>query len=98
MQFLALDADASVMKHIMPSPVTVAADLSSVQSNVVFDIGLDTGPDKDNYDNNEEYRATPAYLHQTVSSKSKQVGSQKIKFTSKYSTYLQSNAFNPHLF
>jgi hypothetical protein len=81
MQLLSLDADANMRKQITPSPAAVAADLSSLQSN-------DAGPNKDNNDNNEEYATTPTYLHRTVSSKSKQVGSQKIKLTSEYFTYL----------
>jgi hypothetical protein len=91
MRLLALDADAGVRKQITPSPAAVAADLSSLRLN-------NTGPNKDDDDNNEEYTTTPAYLHRTVFSKSKQVGSQKIKLMSKYFTYLRSDAFNPHLF
>ncbi len=81
MLLLALDADAGMRKQTTSSLAAVAADLSSLRSN-------NAGPDKDNDDNDEEYTTTPAYLHRTVSSKSKQVGSQKIKLTSKYFTYL----------
>jgi hypothetical protein len=91
MRLLALDADAGVRKQITSFPATVATDLSSLRSN-------NAGPNKDDDDNDEEYTTTHAYFHRTVSSKLKQVGSQKIKLTSKYFTYLRSNAFNLHLF
>jgi hypothetical protein len=81
MRLLALDADAGVRQQITPSPAAVAADLSSLWLN-------DAGPDEDDDDNDEEYTTTSAYLHQTVSSKLKQVGSQIIKLTIEYFTYL----------
>jgi hypothetical protein len=56
MLLLTLDTGASVRKQIIPSPATVAADLSSLWSN-------DTRPDKDDNDNDEEYTTPPAYLH-----------------------------------